>query len=181
MAGIFRLYDLPVQDLENIDEIKVGTDSLSAGMVVIAKDVVGTYLDGAGALYNPVKNTTGAEPDLAIVVPEDYYHDAQGNRLDIDDPTVKVFTTGDRIRIVRPALNKKYFVSSDLVTGTPAVGGYLIPSVGAYGWTYAASIPTTAPIPTVALYIEQINVKDTFVGLSAVTGLRVRCVRAAGE
>lgn len=181
MAGIFRAYDLPMFDSENIDFVKVGTDSLSAGNVVIAKDVVGTYLDGQGSLYTPVKNTTGAEADLAIVAPEDYYHDADGNRISIDDPTKKVFTTGDRVRVLRPALNKKYFISADQVTGTPAAGGYLVPTVGGYGWTYAAAIPTSSPIPTVALYIEQINVKDTFVGLAAVTGLKVRCVRAAGE
>lgn len=179
MAGIFRLYDLPMQDYENIDFIKVGTDSLSAGMVVVAKDVTGTYLDGEGALYSPVQVHTIADKNLAIVAPEDYYHDAQGNRINIDDPTVKVFTTGDRIRVIRPAMNKKYFLSNDLITGTVAAGGYLIPTADAYGWTYSATDITTGT-PSVVLYIEQINVKDTFVGLGAVTGVRVRVVRVSG-
>jgi hypothetical protein len=176
MAGIFRLYDLPMYDNENIDFVKVGTDDLSAGMVVIAKDVAGTYLDAQGALYTPVKNSAIADKNLAIVAPEEYYHDSDGNRINIDDPTLKVFKSGDRVRVIRPAMNKKYFLSNDLITGTPAAGGYLIPTAGEYGWTYSATDITTGT-PSVVLYIEQINVKDTFVGLSAVTGVRVRVVR----
>jgi hypothetical protein len=179
MAGIFRLYDLPMYDNENIDFIKVATDNLSNGMAVVAKDVVGTFLDGQGALYNPVQPVTVGDAYVAIVASESYYHDLQGNRISIDDPTVKVFTTGDRIRVIRPALNKKYFMSNDLITGTPAVGGYLIPTAGAYGWTYSATDITTGS-PKVVLYIEQINVNDTFVGLASVTGVKVRVVRASG-
>jgi hypothetical protein len=179
MAGIFRLYDLPMQDNENIDFIKVGADKLSAGMLVVANDVEGTYLDGEGALYTPVKPATVGDANLAIVAPEDYYHDAYGNRINIDDPTQKEFTTGDRIRVIRPAMNKKYFISNDLITGTVAAKGYLIPTAGGYGWTYSATDITTGS-PKVVLYIEQANVKDTFVGLSAVTGVRVRVVRVAG-
>ena len=179
MAGIFRLYDLPMQDNENIDFVKVGTDSLSAGMAVVATDVVGTYLDGQGALYTPVKPAAVTDANIAIVAPEEYYHDAQGNRISIDDPTVKVFTTGDRIRVIRPAMNKKYFMSNDLITGTPVAGGYLIPTASAYGWTFAADL-TAVGTAKVALYIEQINVNDTFVGLASIAGVRVRVVRATG-
>ena len=177
MAGIFKAYD-PMQDYENIDFVKVGTDSLSAGMLVVANDVAGTYLDGQGSLYTPVKPSTGAEYNLAIVSPAEYYHDAQGYRIDIDDPTVMTFTTGDRIRVIRPAVNKKYFLSNDLITGTVAAGGYLVPTASSYGWTYSATIPTS-PVPTVVLYIEQINVNDNFVGLASVAGVKARCVRAS--
>lgn len=179
MAGIFRLYDLPMFDSENIDFIKVGSDSLSAGNLVVAKDVAGTYLDGQGSLYTPVQPATVGDSNLAIVAPEEYYHDSEGNRISIDDPTKKVFTAGDRIRVIRPALNKKYFLSNDLITGTPAAGGYLIPTATAYGWTYSATDISTGS-PKVVLYIEQINVNDTFVGLAPVTGVKVRVVRAAG-
>lgn len=176
MAGIFREYDLPKFDTENIIFVKVGTDSLSAGNVVVANDVVGTYLDGQGALYTPVQVSDIANGNLAIVAPDEYYHDSDGNRLNIDDPTKKVFTTGDRIKAIRPVVGKHYFVSSDLITGTAAAGKYLIPTKDAYGWTVTTDISTGTP--KFVLYIEEINVKDTFVGLAAVTGVRVRVVRA---
>lgn len=179
MAGIFRLYDLPMQDSENIDFIKVGADKLSAGMLVVASDVAGTYLDAQGSLYTPVKPTTVADANLAIVAPEDYYHDALGNRLNVEDPTVIEFTTGDRIRVIRPAMNKKYFLSNDLITGAVANGGWLIPTAGAYGWTFTSTVEDIATAKVV-LYVEQINVNDTFVGLASVTGVKVRVVRALG-
>lgn len=178
MAGIFREYDLPRFDTENIVFVKVGTDSLSAGMAVVAKDVVGTFLDGAETLYTPVKPATVGDTDIVIVAPDGYYHDSDGNRLNIDDPTKKVFTTGDRIKAIRPTMNKHFFMSNDLITGTIAAGSYLIPTAGGYGWTVSATDITTGS-PKVVLYIEEINVKDTFVGLSAITGVRVRVVRAA--
>lgn len=179
MAGIFRLYDLPMFDNENIIFVKVGDDDLSAGMVVVANAVEGTYLDAEDALYTPTQVAAVSDGNLAIIAPEEYYKDSDGNRINIDDPTKKVFTSGDRIRAIRPALNKTYFISNDLITGTPATGGYLIPTADAYGWTYSATDITTGS-PKFVLYIEQINVKDTFVGLAAVTGVKVRVVRAAG-
>lgn len=179
MAGIFREYDLPKFDTENIIFVKVGTDDLSAGNVVVAKDVAGTYLDAQGALYTPAQATAVGDGNLAIIAPDEYYHDSDGHRIDIDDPTKKVFKSGDRIKAIRPVLNKHYFISNDLITGTVAAGGYLLPTANAYGWTYAASDISTGT-PKLVLYIEEINVKDTFVGLAAVTGVRVRVVRASG-
>jgi len=177
MAGIFRPYDV-MQDYENIDFVQVATDTLQNGYVVKADALVGTYLDGYGALYVPVKPVAITDTNIAIVCAEEYYQDVNGNRVDINDPTLLTFATGARIRILRPALNKKYFVSNDLVTGTPAVGSYLVPTASSYGFTVAA---TLVGVPTVAFKIEQINVGDTFVGLAAVMGMRVRVTRATNE
>lgn len=176
-SGIFRPYDV-MNDFENIDMIQVGTDTLQNGYLVVADTLVGTFLDGNGALYNPVMPAAITATNLAIVCAEEYYQDALGNRIDVSDPTQLTLITGQRARVLRPAVNKKYFVSNGLITGTPAVGSYLIPTAGAYGWTVAA---TLVGVPTVALKIEQINVGDTFVGLAAVLGVRVRCTRALNE
>jgi hypothetical protein len=177
MAGIFRTYDV-MQDYQNIDFVKVGADTLQNGYVVVADTVVGTYLDGQGALYNPVKPSAITVANVGIVCAEEYYEDELGNRISISDPTVLSFTTGKRVRILRPSLNKTYFCSNDLITGTPVVGSYLIPTADDYGWTVAADLTGN---PTVALKIEEINVKDTFVGLAAVTGVRLRATRVLGE
>lgn len=177
-SGIFRPYDV-MNDYENIDFIQVATDTLQNGYLVQADTIVGTYLDGNGALYNPVLPAAITTANLAIVCAEEYYQDALGNRVDVNDPTVLTFTTGQRVRILRPALNKKYFVSSALITGTPAVGSYLIPTAGAYGWTVVVS-PLGVTV-TVGLKIEEINVGDTFVGLQSVSGVRVRCTRVLSE
>lgn len=179
MAGIFRLYDLPMQDQENIDFVKVKTDTLSAGMLIVANDLEGTYIDGLGAVYTPGKPSAVSDANLAIVAPEEYYIDAMGNRIPVTDPTKFDFTTGNIVRIVRPAMNKKYFVSNDLITGTPAKSGWLIPTASAYGWTFTSTVGDIANAKVV-LYVEQINVKDTFIGLAPVTGVRVRVIRATG-
>ena len=176
-SGIFRPYDV-TNDYENVDFIQVATDTLQNGYLVQADTIVGTYLDGNGALYTPVVPAAITTTNLAIVCAEEYYQDALGNRVDVNDPTALTFTTGQRIRILRPAVNKKYFVSNSLITGTIAVGSYLIPSVGAYGWTIASTLGATV---SVALKIEEINVGDTFVGLQSVSGVRVRCTRVLSE
>jgi len=177
MAGIFKPYDV-MQDYENIDFIQVATDTLQNGYAVVADALVGTYLDGYGAIYTPGKPTSATPTNIAIVCAEEYYQDANGNRIDINDPTLLTFTTGQRIRIIRPAMNKKYFMSNDLITGTPVVGQYVIPTASAYGWTVATTLTST---DTVALKIEEINVNDYFVGLASVSGVRLRVTRANNE
>lgn len=176
-SGIFRTYDV-MNDYENIDFVQVATDTLQNGFLVGADTIVGTFLDGNGALYNPTKPVAITDANLAIVCAEEYYQDELGNRINVSDPTVLTFKTGQRVRIIRPAMNKKYFVSNGLITGTVVVGQYLIPTAGAYGWTVAADLTGN---PKVALKIEEINVNDTFVGLQAVAGVRVRCTRVLGE
>jgi hypothetical protein len=177
MAGIFKTYDV-MQDYENIDFILVGSDDLENGYLVIADALSGTYLNGFGSVYTPAKPSAITNANIAIVCAEEYYQDAEGNRINITDPTVLTFTEGQRIRVLRPALNKKYFASASLYTGVAVVGKYLIPTAASYGFTVADDLTGN---PKVALKIEEINVKDTFVGLAAVTGIRVRCVRANGE
>lgn len=177
-SGIFRPYDYPMFDGENIDFVKVGTDTLQNGYLVVADEIVGTYLDGYGGLYNPTKPAAITDANLAVVCAEEYYEDELGNRIDIDDPTVIQFTTGKRIRVLRPALNKKYFATNGLISGNLAVGAYVIPTASSYGFTIAEDLIDN---PKLAFKIEEINVKDTFVGLQAQTGVRLRCVRALGE
>jgi hypothetical protein len=179
---IFRQYDLPQYDTENILAVKTGTDTLAGGYCVVATAVAGTYLDGLGAVYTPTQVAAITDKSLAIVdVGSMYYHDSNGNRINTDDPTAIATFTGDRVKAVRPILNKHYYMTTDLVTsGTQAAiaaGAYLIPTASSYLWTATADITTGTP--SLALLIEEINVKDTFVGLSASTGMRVRVVRVA--
>jgi hypothetical protein len=176
MAGVFHAYDV-AQDYNNIDFVKVGTDTLQNGYAVVATTLAGSYNDGFGDIYNPTKPAAITDTDIAIVDAEDYYQDELGNRIDIDDPTVITFKTGARVRVFRPVLHKKYFASNDTYTGTAAVGSYLIPTANSYGWTVASDLTDN---PKVAFLIEAINVKDYFVGLQALTGVRLRCVRQQG-
>lgn len=183
MAGIFREYDLNTQ-YENIDFVQVATDTLQNGYIVVANDLVGSYNDGFGDVYTPVEPTDVSNTDLAIVCSPEYYQDAYGNRVNIDDPTKITFATGQRIRVLRPTLNKKYFISNGLVSGTVAKGKYVYSaatstgSVSSYTWTVGTTIPASA---TIAFYVEADTVNDTFVGLTPVTGARIRCVRSAGH
>lgn len=177
MAGIFRPYDV-AQDYQNVEFVKVSTDTLEMGYAVVANAIAGTYLSGEGSLYTPVKPTAVTVANVAVVCPEEYYEDSMGNRLNITDPTVQTYATGSVIRILRPALNKHYFMSNGLITGTIAAGAYLVPTANAYGWTIAADLTGN---PKTAFVIEEINIKDTFAGLAAVTGVKLRCVRVLGE
>lgn len=177
MAGIFKPYDV-MQDYENIDFIKVGSTTLENGFTVVANSISGTYLDGFGAVYTPATPTAVTDANLAIVCAEEYYQDSLGNRINITDPTVLTFYENQIVRVLRPALNKKYFISNGLVTGVPSINKYLIPTVGGETFTVANNLSDN---PKLAFKIEETSVKDTFVGLSAVTGVRVRCVRADGE
>lgn len=177
MAGIFRTLDV-MQDAHNIDFIQVGATNLQNGYLVVADTTVGTYVSGNGDLYNPAFPTANTDANLAIVCAEEYYQDADGHRINVNDPTKLIFTSGQRVRVIRPVVNKKYWMSNDLITGTPVAGQYLIPTANAGGWTFSATIPANVKF---ALKIEELNVADTFVGLGAITGTRVRCVRALGE
>jgi hypothetical protein len=174
---VFREYEASMYDPQNIITLKVGTDTLAGGYCVQANAVAGTYLDGYGAVYTPAQVSNINATDVALVDTNAlYYHDVLGNRLDIDDPTVKAAYTGDLVRAIRPTRNKHYFMSNDIVaSGTIAAGSYLIPTANSYLWTVTTDITTGTP--KYVFLIEEINVKDTFVGLSAITGMRVRCVR----
>lgn len=175
-----RTYDV-AQDYENIITAKVGTDELESGFLVVAKDLAGTFNSKDRAVYEVSQATGTDDGDYAIIMPEEYYEDEQGNRIDISNPTAIVYRTNQRVRALRPAMNKKYFFTSGLVTtasATAAVkGAYLVPTANDFKWTAVASAGVT---DKVVLRIEEVGVKDTWIGLEAPTGLRVRVVRALG-
>lgn len=175
-----RTYDV-AQDYENLVTAKVGTDDLESGFLVVAKNLAGAFNSKDRNVYE-VEQPTGTEDgDYAIIMPEEYYEDEQGNRINIANPTAIVYRQDQRVRALRPIMNKKYFFSAGLVTtastASAVVGNYLVPTADDYKWTAVASAGATDKL---VLRIEETGVKDSWIGLEAPAGLRVRVVRSLG-
>ncbi len=146
--------------------------TLDDGEVVVATTLSTVY--GEGDVYTattPVANTDG---DLVMVLGEEFYQDAFGNRINITDPTKIDYPAGTIVRAVRPNTGRRFAISSGAYTGTPVLAQYLIPTAGAKTWAASATIPASVKFALKVDFIGNISSK----GNTPIAGVVARVVTA---
>ena len=153
-----------------------GTATLDDGNIVVATTLsTDTFEDDVYAVTQPALSTDG---NLAIVVGEEFYQDASGNRINITDPTDITYPAGAIIRAVRPEIDMTFKISNAAITGTAVLGEYLIPADTSYEWVPSATIPANNKL---ALRVERAAKNISFKGNTPIVGVEARVVNYVAE
>lgn len=159
-------------DNHEVIYVQSAAATLDDGMVVAATTL--STVEGEGDIYvvtTPVANT---DVDLAIVVGEEFYQTANGDRLNITDPTKIDYPVGTVVRGIRPNVGRRFALSTGTYTGSPVLGEFLIPTAGATTWAASATIPADVKLVLKVEFIGNISFK----GNTPITGVVARVVVA---
>lgn len=168
MANVAFIKDVYGDNYEIISVKSAST--LDDGMVLVANTLSTAYDEGDVYVgTTPVANTDGG---LVIVCAEEFYQDQYGNRVNITDPTKIDYPAGTVVRAFRPAVGRKFAISTGAITGTTNVGQYIIPTAGSTQWTASATIPANVKFALLVEYKGNISSK----GNAPITGIVGRVV-----
>lgn len=150
-----------------------GSATLDDGNLVVATTLsTDSFEEG---VYTATQATANTASSLAMIVAEEYYEDANGNRINITDPTDITYRSGTIIRAIRPAVGRRFAISNSAVgSGTPAVGQFLVPTANDFEFTAAT---TLADDINFALRVEAINENISFKGNTPIVGVEAIVVR----
>lgn len=102
--------------------VKADGTNWKQGELVVAE----TLVTGERTTYDG-KEVSLATDKPVIIINQDVYKDAYGNRIDgMVSPSVIELHAGQVIKTIRPEVNTLFELSYDCVGGTPVIGSYLV-------------------------------------------------------
>lgn len=159
----------PTQTPKNIDLAYAraqGADTLYAGYLIQVNELEDTFENRqVYKAEKPSANTLF----YGIVLNGGYEELADGRRPEGQPNFTEYgFTAKTVCTSLRPTENQTLRIGLNAITGTVAVGNFLVPTTGDYKWTVA----TTKPTSGLALYVEKI----TEVGIGGQFGMGIEKV-----
>lgn len=151
------------------------TGTLDDGEVVVATTL--STDNGEESIYDVTTPTANTASDLVMVLGEEFFQTSQGDRLNRTDPTLIDYPAGTVVRAVRPAVGRRFAISTGAYTGTPVLGQYLIPTANAKTFAASATIPASVKFAIKVDFIGNISTR----GNTPITGIKGRVVVASGQ
>lgn len=172
MANIARCLNQVTDDHAVIGVVSAA-DTLDDGYIVVADELTADSEN----VYTATKPAAITDGNLAIVVGDKVYEDANGNRILINDPTQIDYKAGRAVRAYRPEMGMRFAVDQNAIdsgtVGNVAVGKYLIPKASSYLMDVADDLTGGSVF---AFKVEKVS---TFsVGIETVANVIVRVVKA---
>lgn len=94
--------------------------------------VAETLVTGTRDTYQGALVVTKATEEPAIIMNQNVYKDARGERTgNVENVGEITYKSGDIVTCVRPSKNIPLQLTYEAFSGTPVVGSYLVPQVGA--------------------------------------------------
>ena len=159
---------------DNIDSYVVSVEN-TVSMDNGAQVVLGTPVVGSLGLYNvsaPTAITQDVYMVLSQLVPKLVVGDIE-YRINVTDPQLFTNVPNFPAMAVKVAVGDEFTVTTPGFSGTPVVGEYVVPAIGAY--TLAPAVDLTG---ATAVAYQVVALESVSVSMGFISGFRIRCVKA---